>query len=474
MPAATDARRLDPEQETAVLAPDGVVQVIAPAGSGKTTVLVERVRELRARGVPANRILCTTFNNKAVEELKDRLGKAGLAGAEVRTFHGLGWMICCQEGLFRDRGLCGSGEGAGPVDLSPSLWWRLAGQAARALGPDGVSLEPAAAKDAVSTLKLGMLLTPEEARRAASGDAGRQTAAELYRLYEEELVKRNGNDFDDFLLLAVRKLREDDEARRRWQDRWQYVLVDEYQDIDPAQATLVQILAAPEDNLFCVGDEDQTLYAWRRASVETVVGLDRSYLGLTRIALAHNYRCPAEVVRRSRQLVEHNEVRFPKRIDPSPGRAGEPDGTVRALRFDDQEQAARAAADLLRDGRRDEIVLLSRVTRHLRDVALACVDAGVRFDCPERVLKLSGPIGTAHCYARVFAALPREAPDADALGRMFVIPNRYLPLRAKQPLAALLGQGLSFAEAIERLGPKEAWREDKLTGGRPAVRRAGR
>ena len=141
-----------------------------------------------------------------------------------------------------------------------------------------------------------------------------ETLAAIYESYERQLAEDRVHDFDDLILIAVRALREDADLRRRWQSRFEQVLVDEYQDIEPAQELLVRILAAPDDGLFCVGDEDQTLYGWRRASVRRIIELELAYPGLQRVSLAHNYRCPPDVVEASRRLIEHNEIRFPKPI----------------------------------------------------------------------------------------------------------------------------------------------------------------
>jgi superfamily I DNA/RNA helicase len=150
--------------------------------------------------------------------------------------------------------------------------------------------------------------------------------------------------------------REDSSVRGRWQSAYQYVPVDEYQDIEPAQELLVRLVAAPHDQLFCVGDEDQTLYAFRRASVERIILLDKLYPALERVALGVNYRCPPAVVEASRTLIEHNKVRFPKQIA-----AGQPHshGSPILVRgFASKPESAVVAAQTLKDRVRGEIVVL--------------------------------------------------------------------------------------------------------------------
>jgi superfamily I DNA/RNA helicase len=342
----------------------GVVQLIAPAGSGKTAVLVERVRELRRRGVPAGAIACVTFNRAAKTELGERLVAGGVGDVRALTFHGLGVMILKRAKIAREH----IGE--------PTLgqWRRLAALAKRAAGDDGVWLDPGHAKACLSDIKLGLLMNAAE--YAASVDGGAQAMAALYAAYEELQREEDGMDFDDLILGSLQLLRDDRRQRERWKQQWECLLVDEYQDIEPAQELLLRILAAPHDQLFCVGDEDQTLYAFRRASVERIICLDMLYPALQRIALEINYRCPAAVVTASARLIAHNSVRFPKRIDVAPGRADP--GTITLLAIKIQIDAAADVARTLGGARRGEIVVLARTTNALRPVALACADAGAR------------------------------------------------------------------------------------------------
>jgi DNA helicase-2/ATP-dependent DNA helicase PcrA len=436
---ASSTIALDSEQLRAIGAQDGVVQVIAPAGSGKTSVLIERVRELLHRGARAERILCLTFNRAAADELRQRLLAAGVGGVEARTFHGLGWRLMREEGLARP----------GDVrQLNAAEWKRLCTIARRETGD---WIDPADAVEAISAIKLGLLMTPLEYRRRATNDTGREAIARIYELYERHLADQRRNDHDDQILLAVRALREDNQLRGRWQGRFSHVLVDEYQDIEPAQELLVRILAAPQDRLFCVGDEDQTLYGWRRASVQRIIDLDRAYPGLQRVALAHNYRCPAPIVDASRKLIEHNHVRFPKEI-LSGATSVEATGTTNpdALTLHEhasQERAAEQVARALNGRSRGEIVVLARTTNLLRTVALACAALGVQISAPERVFQARGARAAIEAYVRL-GSTPLEA-DADDIVTVCRTPSRGLPLNGGEQVAGGLRAGLSFAAALE-------------------------
>ena len=435
VPMPSAAVELDAEQRRAVEAHDGVVQVIAPAGSGKTAVLIERVRELVRRGVPAEQILCTTFNRDARVELQERLRAVGVQSVAARTFHSVGWWLMREEGLARRNGV---------REPSFNQWRRLC---AIGLRDTGTWMEPADARAAISGIKLGLLATPREFAEQADGHPGGETLAIIYEHYERQLTEGRVHDFDDLVLTAVRVLREDADLRRRWQSRFRQVLVDEYQDIEPAQELLVRILAAPEDGFFCVGDEDQTLYGWRRASVRRIIELDLAYPGLERISLAHNYRCPPEVVEASRRLIEHNQVRFPKPIHAASGARGEP--ALRLHEHETQQHGAVEVASALAGGTRDEIVVLARTTNLLRTVALACADRGVRIAAPETVFEPAGARGALEAYVRLCAGPEHAEPDDVA--RVCRAPGRGLPLDAERQVAALLRAGRSFIESFAAL-----------------------
>jgi superfamily I DNA/RNA helicase len=205
--------------------------------------------------------------------------------------------------------------------------------------------------------------TASEWERVAPNDEEALTLTKLYRPYEQHLANQRRNDFADQVMLTVRRLRDYADARERWQARFSQVLVDEYQDIEAAQELLVQLLAAPQDGWFAVGDEDQTLYSWRRASVERIVGLDQLYPGLERVSLE-----------RSRAVVEHNRRRFPKPIRPAGAASGEQ--AVLHREYETLEQAAHDVARRLAASERGQIVVLARTTRLLRTVAEACVEPG--------------------------------------------------------------------------------------------------
>jgi DNA helicase-2/ATP-dependent DNA helicase PcrA len=423
---------------------DGVVQVIAPAGSGKTTVLVARVRELVSRGVSPNRILCCTFNRAAAEELQTRLDRAGVEGVEARTFHAIGRRILKEADCLR-----------GDVLTVPYGQWRYLAKRAMDETPDGRWIEAPDAKELISDVKLGQMLTVDE---FASTEMAQEdpTLATLYRLYEDHLAEQGRTDFDDHIFQAVRLLQHDPAVRRRWQGEFTAVLVDEYQDIEPAQELLVQIMAAPEDFLLCVGDEDQCLYAWRRASVERVIELDQLYPGLERHALARNYRCPAGIVEASRALIGHNRRRFPKQILPTKTNPGK---ITLAAAADVEAQGAHAAR-LVKDLKQGQVVILARTTRILSEIAVGLAQAGVSFFGPERIKRQSGEPAVLLSYLRLLGNPSLARPED--VEQVFRVPNRYLPDDAEGGVASALRSGNTFAAAVGRLRIKDDWRLQPL------------
>jgi DNA helicase II / ATP-dependent DNA helicase PcrA len=302
-PAALAARlveSLDAEQRAAATLPDGPALIIAPAGSGKTTTLIARLGVLLARGVAPASICVATFNRDAATELAERIRTRvaptvpDATQIEVRTLHALARQV------LLDRG----GTSNLVSDRMPLLRAVLRRAAARA-APEDEPLPDAAALDtAISAWKVE--------RRPASHP-------QMVDDYQALLASRGAMDFDDLVVGAADALESDSALRLRWQTRFSHVCVDEFQDVDAAQLRLVRLLAEPQRNLFVVGDDDQTIYAWRLADVRRILTFESGYPGARRVQLATNYRCPGPVVAISRRLIEVNRERFPKHIEASPG-----------------------------------------------------------------------------------------------------------------------------------------------------------
>lgn len=383
---------LDPEQRAAATLPDGPAQIIAPAGSGKTTTMVARLAVLLARGVAPERICVVTFNRDAAQDLKARVERR-LASVvprareiEIRTLHALARQVALDAGERREI----------VADRLPLL------RAARRRVAREDEPPPPEAADLdtwLSAWRIEGRPPPEQARATIAA-------------YEDLLRARGLLDFDDLVVGAADRLERDPRLRLRWQARFAHVCVDEFQDVDAAQLRLVRLLAAPEDNLFVVGDDDQTIYAWRLADVRRILRFSADYPDARRVMLATNYRCPTAVVAASARLVAVNRERFAKPIRAAPDLADDP-RAIEAWPSEDAEwpdHAARLAADATRRGR--QICFLARTRAELVPVFLALVRAGVPHRPNVPPIVEAAPVTTLVDAAR---ATPPSAPPFRAL-----------------------------------------------------------
>ena len=350
---------LDPEQRAAATLPDGPAQIIAPAGSGKTTTMVARLAVLLSRGVPPDSICVVTFNRDAATDLKARVEKTlapslpAAGSIEIRTLHALARQV-----------LLDAGEGRTLVaDRLPLL--RAARRRVMAGEPQVMPPDVAALDTWLSAWKIEGRPPPPEAGPVLAG-------------YADLLAVRGAVDFDDMVVRACELLGTDGRMRLRWQSRFVHVCVDEFQDVDAAQLRLVRLLAAPQDNLFVVGDDDQTIYAWRLADVRRILRFGADYPQARRVMLATNYRCPRTVIEHSARMIAVNRERFAKPIRAPASAPPSPDAIAA---WDTShpgwpESLARFAAR--EDGCRRACCFLARTRAELTPVLLALVRAGVR------------------------------------------------------------------------------------------------
>jgi len=434
---------LDQYQRAAVAAGMGVTQIIAPAGSGKTLTLIARVRELLARGVEQDQILVTTFNAATARELRGKLGSSGIDRTAVHTFHALGRRILSEENLLR-----------GEIGDIGYRMWRLL--CVKAKQQTGEWIEPADAKAAIEDLKLRRM-GPHDI--SSEGGSSAETLRALFRLYEAELERQSRDDHADLILKALDLLGRDASARERWQARWDCVLVDEYQDIEPIQEQLIRILAAPQDCLFVVGDEDQCIYSWRRADPTRIVQLDQVYPALERHVLQVSYRCPQRVVSASSALITQNRSRFPKPITSDPARSDE--GRVVVSGYaSQQDMCAGIVGPLSQSTSYARAAILTRTRRLLKVAAVALHDAGVPFTTREGMLSPTPAEKTVLAYTRLISA-PAAATPED-VERVSEIPPTGLPAGAEAPIARALRQGTSFRSAVSAIRLPD-WQTAKVT-----------
>ena len=289
---------LNPPQRAAVLHAEGPLLVLAGAGSGKTRVIVEKIAHLiGTRRYPARRIAAITFTNKSAKEMRERVGKRIKAddadGLTICTFHALGLKFLQIEheaaGLRRGFSIFDADDSAAQVkDLMPGA------------KPDAVD----DAKNLISRAK-NAGLSPEQAL-AIARSTREMEAAKLYARYQARLASFNAVDFDDLIRLPVQILEESAEVVAAWRERIGYLLVDECQDTNDAQYRLLKAIAGPKGNFTCVGDDDQSIYAWRGANPENLQQMERDYPALQVVKLEQNYRCSNRVLRAANALIARN------------------------------------------------------------------------------------------------------------------------------------------------------------------------
>src|SRR5579863_9980675 len=308
---------LNPEQRQAVETTEGPVLILAGAGTGKTRAITFRMANMISKGVPAEAILAVTFTNKAAEEMRTRVSdlllRSGVPPAQpwLSTFHSLCARLLRREapsaGLPRDFAIYDDDDQLAAVKLAMAK-----------LAIDDDSLTPRNILSSISYAK-NHGKTPEMMRGEAIGQDGRRTA-DVFAAYEKLLHQSNALDFDDLLLRTVRMLREVTPVREKWQARFKYLHVDEYQDTNRVQYELLRLLTGPHKNLCVVGDEDQSIYRWRGADVSILLSFSRDFPGAQVVKLERNYRSTQNILDAAGGVVANNPERLGKSLSATKGK----------------------------------------------------------------------------------------------------------------------------------------------------------
>lgn len=415
---------LNAAQRKAVTAGDGPALVLAGAGSGKTRVIVERlVWLIHERGVDPRNLLALTFTNRAAEEMRDRvagaLGMPRLA-SWVGTFHSFGLFM-----LRREIEKLGRAKEFTIFDDDDQL--SLMKQLIKGLPDKFAKVSPRAALHWISRLKQD-LAEPDPSTFEVNEET---TYAELWQRYHQALAKAQGVDFDDLLVLPARLLRENEEVRNRYQQRYRYVLIDEYQDTNKAQYALARALSESHGNIFAVGDEDQSIYSWRGADINNILSFEKDFPEATVYRLEQNYRSTAPILAVANAVVQHNEQRLGKTLWTE-RKQGEP---VRFFHAPDEHAEA-------------EFVAEDIATHHFapRDTAILFRTNG-QFRVVEEALRKKGiaytVIGGVKFYAR------KEVKDILAYLRLMVNPADDVALRRIINVPAR-GIGATSMESLEQ------------------------
>jgi DNA helicase II / ATP-dependent DNA helicase PcrA len=307
---------LNPKQRTAAETTEGPVLILAGAGTGKTRAITLRMAHLIAGGVPAEAILAVTFTNKAAEEMRGRvsdlLRRAGVPPAQpwLSTFHSLCARLLRREatnaGLPRDFAIYDDDDQLAAVKLAMAN-----------LEIDDDTLTPRNVLSRISYEK-NQGQSAEKMRSEAIDKESRRVA-DIYAAYEKLLSQSNALDFDDLLIRTVKLLRESAPVREKWQSRFQYIHVDEYQDTNRVQYELLRLLTGPRQNLCVVGDEDQSIYRWRGADVSILMSFSRDFPSARVIKLERNYRSTQQILDAAGAVVANNPERLGKSLSAHNG-----------------------------------------------------------------------------------------------------------------------------------------------------------
>lgn len=354
---AAMSSQLNPAQRSAVLTIDAPLLVLAGAGSGKTRVITQKIAHLiESCQIPANCIAAVTFTNKAAREMKQRvqqlMPKEKTKGLRVSTFHTLGLDIIRRElkALGYKAGFSIYDE-TDTINLVKELMRRQYGDPGNQA--DTTRWQISRWKNA--------FITPEEAVQQAT-DSMQQTAAKIYLDYNRCLKTYNAVDFDDLIMLPVILFRDRDDILQKWRGRIRYLLVDEYQDTNATQYALVKQIIGDRNGLTVVGDDDQSIYAWRGAQPENLGLLKEDFVNLRVIKLEQNYRSTATILKAANALIANNPHVFEKRLWSELGN-GDPISIIRAA--DEEQEAEQVVTELIhhqfqKQSRYDDYAILYR------------------------------------------------------------------------------------------------------------------
>src|SRR5919198_1361463 len=451
LPASGDASSdlldgLNDAQRLAVLATEGPTLIVAGAGSGKTRVLTHRIAHLvKDKGVHPTSILAITFTNKAAREMQERLRL--LVGPVVKAMWVSTFHSACVRILRRSGARLGYKSTFTIYDEADAE--RLMRDVCRQLDYDPKRLAPRAMRNAVSAAK-DVLLGPEAFADKAFGWFDKKVA-EAYRLYQRRLVESNAVDFDDLIMQTVRLFREHEDVLAEYQARFRYVLVDEFQDTNVAQYELLKLLSPSRRNLSVVGDGDQSIYAFRGATVRNILDFEADYPDANVILLEQNYRSTQTILSAANAVIANNLERKPKNLWTAIG-SGHP--IIRYQAENEHDEAAYVAQEVERlhdhGAGYGQVVVFYRTNAQSRVLEEVFVKAGL----PYKV------VGGVKFYDRrevkdLLAYLKATVNPLDevSLRRVLNVPRRGVGDTSERNLDRFAAEeGVPFVEALRRAG----------------------
>ncbi len=436
---------LNPAQVEAVTYGDGPLLVLAGAGSGKTRVLTCRVAYLlKEMKIPPYRVLAITFTNKAAREMRERVETLVPEVSRdiwICTFH-----ATCLRILRRQEEFFGRSRNFVIYDEGDKL--TVVKDCLKELDLDDKKFPPKAVAGAISQAK-NQLLDAGEFEQYAF-DYFNKIVSKVYSLYQDKLRQNNAVDFDDLIFLTVRLFRNYPQVLKYYQDRFRFILVDEYQDTDHGQYVLVKLLAGDHRNLFVVGDPDQGIYSWRGADIKNIMSFERDYPEAAVIKLEQNYRSTGSILEAANSIIKNNENRKDKRLWTAAGSGALP---VNYFCEDEHAEADYVAGKILR--------LRELETRSYRDFAVL-YRTHAQSRVIEEVFVRSGipytVIGGLRFYDRkeikdilAYLKVILNNRDAVSLARIINVPKRGIGQASLQKITAFAEKNdMPLAEALEK------------------------
>jgi DNA helicase-2/ATP-dependent DNA helicase PcrA len=445
---------LNPQQQKAVTASDGPVLVLAGPGSGKTRVLTHRVAWLvQEINVAPWRIVAVTFTNRAAREMRERLERIldppRARGLTLGTFH-----ATCARILRREAEAAGIASDYAIFDADDQR--RLVKQAIRDLNLDDKRYRPQAVQAAISRAK-NELIPPE---LYTTGSYYGEVVKRVYERYQALLAANGGLDFDDLLMVTVNMFSRNRDALVKYQERYTYFLVDEFQDTNQAQYALLHQLSGRHHNLFCVADEDQSIYAWRGADYRNIRRLRDNHPDLVVILLEQNYRSTQTILDAAQAVIRHNPDRTDKSLFTRRGRGPK----IAVYEAYDQDEEAHFVVDTIarmaaREGARPgDCAVMYRTNAQSR----AFEDAFIRAGLPYRL------VGATRFYARreikdliAFLRVIHNPTEGVSMARVINVPPRGIGQKTLATLNEVaLKRGISVYEVLKEISEPKAQSPD--------------
>lgn len=452
-----DLENLNDKQKEAILYNDGPLLIIAGAGAGKTKTLTTKIAYLiEEKNVNPHNILAITFTNKAAKEMKDRLYLliGDLAKKlQVSTFHSFGLKL-----LRENYNELGYDKNFVIMDSDDSL--TVVKKIIKDMGYDPKIYNPRAIRNKISSCKNEMM-SPEAYEKYAVSDY-EKVIQQVYSKYEIKLQRNNSVDFDDLLLLPIELFKKSPETLERYQDLYQYLLIDEYQDTNEAQYILTKLLCAKNKKITCVGDDSQSIYSFRGANYKNILNFEKDYPDAKTILLEQNYRSTSNILDAANQVIKNNKMRKDKNLWTARGE-GEKIKYYRAYNERDEAQyVIRKIKELVNKGiEYKDMAVLYRTNAQSRVLE----EEMLKENMPYRV------IGSFYFYSRkeikdliAYLRLIHNSKDNISLLRVINTPKRGIGLKTIENLtekanlegtsiyeAISTGKELGFKETIEKL-----------------------